>query len=537
MKNILTILIFLSLLSITSTITAQVPKNFVVVEIGTGTWCGYCPGAAMGADELVEHGHRVAIIENHNSDSYANTSSNTRNSYYGVTNYPTANFNGGGTLVGGNATESIYGAYVPLYETAKSVLTDFSLDMSFVKTGLDFDVTIELNEVGDYTNENLSVHLVLTESHIPENWQGMTELNFVNRGMYPNQNGTNYTGDALTINLNFTANANWNLENSELVAFVQDNTSKEILQADRVFLKTLPSFSDSLTITESLEIPDICFGTINPSFLVLNQGNNTISSMDVQYNINDGSTTGVFNWEGEIHFNEHAKVTLENIAIDLLETNTIEYTVSLINGNIDVNTSDNSGEADFDESIEISSNIVHLELHTDNYGNECNWNITDQNGTIIESGGPYGNNQTIIETFTMPGADCYYFHLIDQYGDGGGMVRLKDDADNVIYYTNGVYGAGYKQAYKTDGATGASVSDSTLSNSIIYPNPANTVLNINNAEGLYVKLFDFSGRLLFSKKHISIEEQIDLEEFSEGTYLLKLSDGNKTRTEKIIINK
>jgi hypothetical protein len=41
----------------------QVPRNYVLVEIATGTWCGYCPGAALGADDLIEN-HGPAIYPN-----------------------------------------------------------------------------------------------------------------------------------------------------------------------------------------------------------------------------------------------------------------------------------------------------------------------------------------------------------------------------------------------------------------------------------------------------------------------------------------
>ena len=34
------------------------------------------------------------------------------------------------------------------------------------------------------------MHFVVTESEIPQNWQGMTEVNFVERLMVPNQLGT-----------------------------------------------------------------------------------------------------------------------------------------------------------------------------------------------------------------------------------------------------------------------------------------------------------------------------------------------------------
>ena len=89
----------------------QVDRDKVIVEIGTGTWCTYCPGAAMGADDLVANGHPVAIIENHNGDSYANQYSNARNSYYGISGYPTAFFDGGNSVVGGSHSSSMYSRY------------------------------------------------------------------------------------------------------------------------------------------------------------------------------------------------------------------------------------------------------------------------------------------------------------------------------------------------------------------------------------------------------------------------------------------
>ncbi|HOH47413.1 MAG TPA: hypothetical protein PLX59_06185, partial [Candidatus Cloacimonadota bacterium] len=65
-------LLILTLLALVSVVFA-VPRELVVVEVGTGTWCGYCPGAAMGCHDLLENGHAVAVVKNHNGDSYANT--------------------------------------------------------------------------------------------------------------------------------------------------------------------------------------------------------------------------------------------------------------------------------------------------------------------------------------------------------------------------------------------------------------------------------------------------------------------------------
>ncbi|MDT8393913.1 MAG: hypothetical protein RQ761_08705 [Bacteroidales bacterium] len=89
--------VFLTLIAVTlvaGLFAQQINRERVVVEIATGTWCQYCPGAAMGADDLVANGHDVAIIEYHNGDAFANAFSNHRNSYYSVSGYPTAHFDG-----------------------------------------------------------------------------------------------------------------------------------------------------------------------------------------------------------------------------------------------------------------------------------------------------------------------------------------------------------------------------------------------------------------------------------------------------------
>ena len=82
----------------------NVEREKVVLEIGTGTWCQYCPGAAAAADQLVEEGKDVAVIEHHNGDNYDNTYSNYRNdTYYNLSGYPTAHFDGSTEEVGGKA--------------------------------------------------------------------------------------------------------------------------------------------------------------------------------------------------------------------------------------------------------------------------------------------------------------------------------------------------------------------------------------------------------------------------------------------------
>ena len=65
----LTTTIFALIIGLSFSFSQQIQRDKVLIEIGTGTWCQYCPGSAMGADDMVANGHDVVIIENHNGDS------------------------------------------------------------------------------------------------------------------------------------------------------------------------------------------------------------------------------------------------------------------------------------------------------------------------------------------------------------------------------------------------------------------------------------------------------------------------------------
>ncbi len=217
-------------------------RQKVLLEIATGTWCTYCPGSAMGADEMIGNGHDVAVIEYHNGDDYATATSDERNSYYNVTGFPTSTFDGIDGFSGGNASESIYDAYVPYYEDRIDIrsLFDLTLDVQLTGRSHSFDVEAHVEQLCDYTSSDMVLHLVLTESHIPENWLGMTEVNFVCREMYPNQYGQSLdlenNGDQEDHSYEIEVPENYVIENCELVAFIQDNETKEVLNTVNIHL-------------------------------------------------------------------------------------------------------------------------------------------------------------------------------------------------------------------------------------------------------------------------------------------------------------
>jgi PKD repeat protein len=233
--------LFICLLSVAA-VFAQVPRDKVVVEVGTGTWCQYCPGAAMGVDDLIENGWPVAAIENHNGDPYTNIYSNARNSFYGISGYPTAFFDGGNSVVGGSHTESMYPYYWPKVQQRMNIPSPVTLQVWGSHTDLTYDVTVTVTKVADINGSNIKLHLCLTESDIIFAWQGMSEVNYVDRLMVPDQLGTelDFTdSDVLEIPLTFNVQLGWSLINLDLVAFVQTNSNKEIHNAYKTNLALL----------------------------------------------------------------------------------------------------------------------------------------------------------------------------------------------------------------------------------------------------------------------------------------------------------
>ncbi|PLW99093.1 MAG: hypothetical protein C0591_03360 [Marinilabiliales bacterium] len=230
--------------SVEATVEGGVDRNLVIIEVATGTWCGFCPGAAMGVDEMHAEGLSVGIIEYHGSDSYETSESSARIDYYDVPGFPTAQFDGGNTIVGGSATQSMYPTYLPVYEQQIATPALFEIEATCQNIGGDnYQIAVDAEMIENYPwlNNNYILHVVLTESHIPESWQNQTELNFVCRDMIPDQNGTDmdFTGNPVqSVVLDFTIPPTYNMENVEIIVFIQDIDTKQIMQGATTMLIT-----------------------------------------------------------------------------------------------------------------------------------------------------------------------------------------------------------------------------------------------------------------------------------------------------------
>lgn len=215
---------------------AQFPAQKVLVEAGTGVWCASCPTAVQMIDMLLEDGADIAVVKYHSAngheDPFETESGLERIQYYDVTFYPSL-------FVDGVRVEpwNGYQKMVELYENATAEERDFKIDLTGEWMG---DDRISLSAVTERTVEAISsdvrLFVAITESSISHEWHGETQVDFAQRMLWPDGDGLALDFSSETqLNHHFEAeiDTDWNHNNLEFVAFLQDYESKRILQAAR----------------------------------------------------------------------------------------------------------------------------------------------------------------------------------------------------------------------------------------------------------------------------------------------------------------
>ena len=94
-------------------------------------------------------------------------------------------------------------------------------------------------------------------------------------------------------------------------------------------------------------------------------------------------------------------------------------------------------------------------------------------------------------------------------------------------------------------ATTLSTNSSNLSNVSIYPNPSNGIVNVRfetiTNDIIKIALFDLQGRRIYNSNYTNnqslFDEPIATGKLANGIYLLKVSQGNRSTTKRVIISK
>lgn len=543
------------------TIVSTSPENKkVVLEEFTGIHCTFCPDGHAIAQEIQDNNPGDVFLINIHTGGYATPNSGEPDfrtpfgsaiaGQSGLTGYPAGTVNRtnfpGMEQGSSGATAMSRGNW-----SAASNIT--MNEASYVNVGVEASIDLTANEIvvhveAYYTGDSpestnlLNVALLQNNTYGPQtgggagnNYNHMHRLVHMITGQWGVEISTTTTGSFIDETYTYSIPADYNgvpvvLQDLEVVAFVTE-THQGLPSGSGCY----PSYTnlpldDDTNVIEVEDINDQCGLDFGPRVVIQNNGNNTLTSVDFEYSIN-GGTPGNYTWSGSLESYEEATVQLPGIPYTIESSNIVDISVS-----DDEDNTNNSASNTFGESEVTSSSSLTMILNTDDNGGETTWFIKNPSGEVIFSGGPYDNNTTINETFNLPTEGCHEYRVIDAGGNGSGSIVVYDSNNDVIYNSPGNYGAG--------GATSFTVNelvlgnnDNQLSNVVIYPNPARSVLNIENAENSSIEIYDLLGRVVLSKNNISINQQLNVSNLTTGTYLIKITNNNQIKTDKFIINK
>ena len=143
------------------------------------------------------------------------------------------------------------------------------------------------------------------------------------------------------------------------------------------------------------------------------------------------------------------------------------------------------------------------------------------------------------KTFTVPASAIPSYSAIPFLqiivNTGGGQALDNSDADGTIVIDNLVIGDGSFQVQDTLGIS----NNEEVLEAAIYPNPTTGIVNVTSKETIKAyTVYSITGQLLLYKDLNTNEKNIpiNLEEFSNGIYMLELSGENSKSIQKVILN-
>ncbi len=162
----------------------------------------------------------------------------------------------------------------------------------------------------------------------------------------------------------------------------------------------------------------VCTSFLEPQVELINYGENTLTSVDIVYDL-DGGLTGPFtyNWTGSLPYGDTVVVNLPGFTSPY-GTHTLNVTTQNPNGQPDGLT---ANDLVSEPNIDVSGETVVVRITTDNDPSQIFWEIQDQGLNPVATSPSYGAANTTVDVtscLSTLNGNCFSFYLYDFLGDG-----------------------------------------------------------------------------------------------------------------------
>jgi hypothetical protein len=286
-----------------------------------------------------------------------------------------------------------------------------------------------------------------------------------------------------------------------------------------------------------------------PLILVQNTGSTSITSLEIDYWVNNSSSKQTYTWTGSLAFMDTVSIYLPINALwqNGLQASNNVFNVELKKANsmVDDYSYNNMYHSAFVMPAVISSSFA-IDFKTNNNYLDNNYKIYDDNGNVVGASSFTAANTSFFDKYTLYG--CYKLVVQDLGGDGlqwwantgqgNGSVKITDHNGNVLKSFQPDFGGGIEFSFTTDSPL--SITENALGSQVnVYPNPSlgKFLLEGTALDDATFVVTDVLGSIMNvpSDKKSGVVE-FDGTQLKPGIYFVIISKGNSSVTKKVVIH-
>jgi len=289
-----------------------------------------------------------------------------------------------------------------------------------------------------------------------------------------------------------------------------------------------------------------------PKIIIQNTGSDVLTSLTVEYWINNSPNKETYTWSGNLNFLETETITLpdpSSLWINMTSNgNNFHVELSAPNSSTDQYIHNNNSSTTFEPVPQYPNSFtVWTKTNsgvTNNFTqiSETSWEFLDNNGIALFASGDIVSNTQFRDTVVFD-KGCYTFRVTDTdddgvdfwaNSDGAGYLKFREIGASWLHSFEGDFGRFIHYEFRVDELL--SEEGMEILNLDIFPNPATNEIFVNGNLDKINKIIitDNVGRIILTTEvKSSTTQRIDVSTLSKGIYFLSI-DNNAT-LKKIVI--